>query len=119
MNIPKIKTCENKETKSRTSGSFRQLAKRKGVLELVTQIKNHLNVDNHKLIKLIISREQPDFFSEHYISDEDFAIYTQFTNLLGSSEAIYILEKGIRNLHLELFGERDLEQEFKDKGWMK
>ena len=45
-------------------------------------------------------------------------IYTQFANYLGSSNAIYILEKGIRNLHLELFGERDLEQEFKDKGWM-
>ena len=77
MNIPKIKTCENKETKSRTSMSFQQLAKRKGVLELVTQIRNHLNINNHKLIKIIISREQPDFFPERYIPNEDFAyLYT-------------------------------------------
>ena len=119
MIIPEIKTNENKETMLRTSRAFRQLAKRKGLLELVTQIRNHLNIENHKLIKFIISREQPDFFSEHYIPDEDYAIYSQFTYYLGSSNAIHILVKGIRILHLELFGERDLEQEFKDKGWMK
>ena len=96
---------------------FGQVAKRKGVKPLLDDIKAKLEIENVEAFLLIIHREQPDFFPEHYMENEDFSINAQLSNHLGCTPAVYLIEKGIRNLHLELFGERDLEQEFKNKGW--
>lgn len=119
MSISRLcKTGESKEANKRTSILFRQAAKRRGVLPLFADIREKLNPElNSDIFVLIIQREVPEFFEEHYRNDPDYAIYSQLTAYLPSREVTHLVEKGIRSLHLELFGERDLIQEFKNKGW--
>jgi len=106
IKIPDIRVTESAESRKRSSTLFQQVSKRKGVLHLLGEIRENLDVRNNEILLLIIDRERPGFLKSEYAHDEDWAVYTQLGNVLGGRNITHFLEVGIRKLHKELFEKR-------------